>query len=515
MPTPSSGHIELSDLASEWGDLQPNKLSEFYKDGDYVSNDGVPTTGHIKFSQFYGLSASSTGTLVASVANVNEGSSVTFTLPTSGYQDGETFPYTITGIQAADLNPQTLTGNMTVSSNNATVTITTRADATTEGAQTMTFTCDEQSVDVLINDTSQSPTYSLSRSASQINEGQSVTFTLITTNVAQGTTIAWSLSGVTSADIGGASTTGNFTIASNGRATQTFTLANDLTTEGTETMTMYCHSISRNASVSIIDTSVAPAVSFAANPVTIGSPSGGIVNSTNNSGYYYHSSNINLGSGDYSSVSGVGPTRIILGAISWQSSNTTGTDISYFRNGVSGTNWNVYQRTSQNLYTGTAFVWITLPNLSTTSIRPYIVFDKANGASRLYMTFFHIKNPGGINVNSHIHFYQTYVYDTSPAIATNRQTSFDFSFCTVVDPTARGYNDEGIVRKGYNSPNSNTYNPTGQNRTMWSVNNFNTDGSTVHAWNQNGSVATSHNGFHFYGNSATTKLMLVAHIDKS
>lgn len=514
MPTPSSGHIELSDLATEWGDLQPNKLSEFYRDGDYVSNDGVPTTGHIKLSQFYGLSASSTGTLVASVANVNEGSSVTFTLPTSGYQNGVTFPYTITGIQAADLNPQTLTGNMTVSNNNATVTITTRADATTEGAQTMTFTCDEQSVNVLINDTSKAPTYTLSRSASQVNEGQSVTFTLITTNVAQGTTIAWSLSGVTSADIGGASTTGNFTIASNGRATKTFTLANDLTTEGTETMTMYCHSISRNASVSIIDTSIAPLVNFAASPVTIGSTLGGVVNSTANSGYYYHGSNISLGSGNYSSVSGVGAVRMVLGAISWQSSNTTGIDISYFRNGTGGTNWGVYQRTSQNLYTGTAFVWITLPNLGTTSIRPYCVFNKT-GASRLYMTFYHIQNNAGINTNSHIKFYQTYAYDASPSFSTNRQGYGDMTFCTVADPTMRAYNDPGILRRGFNSPNSNSYNPNGQNRVQWNVNRQVSDGSTIHAYNQNTSTGSSENGFHFYGNGNTTKLMLGCHIDKS
>lgn len=457
----------------------------------------------------------STGTLVASVANVNEGSSVTFTLPTTGYADGETFPYTITGIQAADLNPQTLTGNMTVSNNNATVTITTSEDSLTEGAQTMTFTSDEKSVEVLINDTSLTPTYSLSASASQINEGQSVTFTLITTNVATGTTIAWSLSGISSADIGGGSTTGNFTIASNGRATVTFTLANDVTTEGNETMTLTCSSISRSADVIIIDSSLAPAVSFAASPVTIGSPAGGYVNQTSSSGYYYHSTNISLGSGQYTSVSGVGPTRIILGAISWFDSSTTATDISYFRNGTSGTNWNVQQRTSHNLNTATAFVWIDLPTLNTTSIRPYIVFNKNSGASRLYMTFFHIKNPGGINTSSHINFYQTYLTDASPSFITNRNNSGDMTFCTVTDPTAVGYNNEGVLRKGFNSPNSSTYNPTGQNAAMWSVNNFASDGSTVHGWHSNGSTGSSDNGFHFYGNSSTTKLMLGCHIDKS
>lgn len=98
----------------------------------------------------------STGTLTSSVSSVNEGSSVTFTLPTTGYSDGTTFAYTITGIQAGDIS-QGLTGNMTVASNNATVTINIVADVTTEGAQTMTFSADDQSVNVTINDTSTGP----------------------------------------------------------------------------------------------------------------------------------------------------------------------------------------------------------------------------------------------------------------------------------------------------------------------------------------------------------------------
>ena len=98
----------------------------------------------------------STGTLVSSAASVNEGSSVTFTLPVEGYSDGDTFAYSITGIQAADIS-QGLTGVLTVSGNSATVDITATADLTTEGAQTMTFTAEGQSVDVTINDTSIPP----------------------------------------------------------------------------------------------------------------------------------------------------------------------------------------------------------------------------------------------------------------------------------------------------------------------------------------------------------------------
>ena len=98
-----------------------------------------------------------TGTLTSSAASVNEGSSVTFNLPTFGWADGTTFPYTITGISGADIS-QGLTGNMTVSSDVASVTINVVADVTTEGSETITFSADGQSVNVTINDTSTGPT---------------------------------------------------------------------------------------------------------------------------------------------------------------------------------------------------------------------------------------------------------------------------------------------------------------------------------------------------------------------
>lgn len=135
----------------------------------------------------------STGILTSSTSSVNEGSSVTFTLPVFGYSDGDTFPYTITGIQSADIS-QSLTGNMTVSGDSATVTISAVADNTTEGSQVMTFSADSQSVSVTIVDTSLSPpTYSLSQSPAYATPGNAITYTLTTTNVANGTTIPYTI----------------------------------------------------------------------------------------------------------------------------------------------------------------------------------------------------------------------------------------------------------------------------------------------------------------------------------
>ena len=98
------------------------------------------------------------------------------------------------------------------------------------------------------------PTYSLTRSAASVNEGQSVTFTLNTTNVTNGTSIPYSISGVTSNDISNAPLNSFFTI-NNNTASKTLTLTNDETEEGNETLIITTiNGISK--SVLINDTSV-------------------------------------------------------------------------------------------------------------------------------------------------------------------------------------------------------------------------------------------------------------------
>ena len=136
----------------------------------FTANDQVNISTTVK--DFAVSPPFSTGTLVSSVSNVDEGSSVTFTLPTVGYANGYTFPYTITGISAADLSPASLSGNMTVSGSSATASVTATSDNTTEGAETMTFSADGQTVDVIINDTSLSPpSYSITNAYTSVNEG--------------------------------------------------------------------------------------------------------------------------------------------------------------------------------------------------------------------------------------------------------------------------------------------------------------------------------------------------------
>jgi hypothetical protein len=92
--------------------------------------------------------------LAASAADVDEGSSVTFTLSTENVAEGDTFDYTITGVDAADVDGD-LTGTATIGADGtATVTVALAADLTEEGEETLTLSVAGQSASVTVNDTS-------------------------------------------------------------------------------------------------------------------------------------------------------------------------------------------------------------------------------------------------------------------------------------------------------------------------------------------------------------------------
>lgn len=82
------------------------------------------------------------------------------------------------------------------------------------------------------------PSYnSLSRSATSVNEGSSVSFTVNTTAITNGTTVGYTVTGISSADLSSGSLTGNITINSN-TGSVTFGIATDYATEGSETLTI-------------------------------------------------------------------------------------------------------------------------------------------------------------------------------------------------------------------------------------------------------------------------------------
>ena len=187
----------------------------------------------------------------------NEGTNFTITLVTANVSAGTTVPYTITGVSSADIGGVSLTGSF-VTGTTDDVTFNVTADATTENQETFNLALDngEDSITVTINDTSLDPTYAVNASRASVNEGESFTVNLTTTDVQDGVGLAYTITGVSSADIEGASLTGSFTV-NNNAASLTVNTSEDVTLgEGEETFTLSLDNGADDVSVTIADTSV-------------------------------------------------------------------------------------------------------------------------------------------------------------------------------------------------------------------------------------------------------------------
>jgi hypothetical protein len=202
------------------------------------------------------LTPTPTYVLTRSVASVNEGGSFSITFATN--QAGS-FAYTITGVSSADISGASLTGTV---SNGSTLNYTVASDATTEGSETFSISLNNglsNTPTVTFNDTSltPAPTYSLTRSTASVNEGGSFTITFATN---QAGSFAYTITGVSSADIGGASLTGS---VSNG-SVLSYNVTADTTTEGSETFSITLNNgLSNTPTVTINDTSLtAPSYSL-------------------------------------------------------------------------------------------------------------------------------------------------------------------------------------------------------------------------------------------------------------
>jgi len=176
------------------------------------------------------------------VASVDEGSIFTATIRTTKLSNGTVLAYRFVGdIDAADI-VGSLTGSVTVSNNVATVTRTIARDARTEGPKVLTFeVLANNSIAVLarlhtvINDTSLDPTYSITPNITSVSEGESVTFTLNTTDVFDGSTLHWTTlsDSLTVDDFADARLSGSLTITGN-RGTIVRPIAYDNATDDAE-----------------------------------------------------------------------------------------------------------------------------------------------------------------------------------------------------------------------------------------------------------------------------------------
>lgn len=203
--------------------------------------------------------------LSASASAVDEGQLLSFTLQTAHVDPGTVIDYTLEGVSAADVVGGALSGRLTVDVNGrATVPVTLVADRRTEGNETLTLKLagNLAQASVTVRDTSQDPppdpTYALSASLSSVDEGASITFTLATTNLAAGTVVPYTLSGVSAADITGGQLTGTLVLGADGRATVAVSLVADAATEGTELLRFRLDGQTSQVEVLVNDTSLTP-----------------------------------------------------------------------------------------------------------------------------------------------------------------------------------------------------------------------------------------------------------------
>ena len=258
-----------------------------YATNAYGNSVNSSSSNQITTTNSYAVSASPT--------TINETSSktVTFTISTIGVANGTTMYWTNSGTTGtADFDDAVNSGSYTISASGsppvgtASVTRTTVADIFTEGTETIIFNVQYPSgttvatTTVNVNDTSltPTPTYTITESTSSINEttNRTVTYSISTTYVPNGTTLYWQLySGVQAADFTAGSSTGSITIsgasgtpATGGTASFSLTAATDKLTDGAEAFFIYLGTNSPASSyfvagsgvTSLLDTSLTPGV---------------------------------------------------------------------------------------------------------------------------------------------------------------------------------------------------------------------------------------------------------------
>lgn len=235
--------------------------------------------GKVHVSQTITAYDSATYSVSPASNSVNEGNSLIFNVTTTNVFDGTVLYWTVTN--SGDLSPAS--GTVVINNNIGSFSITAISDLTTEGSETFTAslktgsasgTVVATSSSTTINDTSTTPapTYSATAATSQ-NEDQTITVVVDTTQVANGTTLYYtvaSVSGTVNSSDFVSSNTGSFTITNN-RGSFNLQARNDELTEGTETYRVSIRTgstsgtvVANTANITLNDTSKAISVSIAA-----------------------------------------------------------------------------------------------------------------------------------------------------------------------------------------------------------------------------------------------------------
>lgn len=272
--------------------------------------------------------------ILTSLSSVNEGQTLLTMVHTTGVANGTVLYWQVAGtnITAADFSSGLLIGQGTVAVNASgagmfSIAHTLANDLLTEGTENLQIRLFSDpartkqvaiSPLVAIRDTSLTaalpPTYSIKPSLTSLDEGVTLTTTVQTTNLKAGSTVYWTVSGtgITPSDFSSGAMAGMAAVDSNGRFSFSHAIANDLKTEGSETLQIKLFSdstlmrqVGSTATVSIRDTSLtpvlpAPPATAVVTPSVAAINEGGVLTTT------VQTTNIKAGTLIYWRLSGVG-----------------------------------------------------------------------------------------------------------------------------------------------------------------------------------------------------------------
>ena len=190
--------------------------------------------------------AGPTYTVTQSATSVDEGGSVTFTVTTTNVPDATTLYYSLSGTATADdFVGGTMAGSFTITNNTGNFTVNVVGDVITDDGENFTAnirtdstsgTIVGSSLQVTIADVSL--TEAITQSATNINEGDLITFTVSTSGYPTGYTFYWDIQlltgGITSSDFNDGLLSGTITTNSSGQAILSKQLVQDRITEGVE-----------------------------------------------------------------------------------------------------------------------------------------------------------------------------------------------------------------------------------------------------------------------------------------
>ena len=227
------------------GDVTGQLLGNYYVVGGYrlqLLNIG---------GGLYQSSAAPTYTMTQSATSINEGDTVTFNITTTNVQDGTTVNFNTTGtVSANDFTDSVLVGSTSITNNSGSFTRTLVNDFTVgEGAENFTITLSEggnvvaTSSQISVADTSVA-SYNVAAGSATVAEDNSVTFTITTTGIPDGTNLYYTLdpAGEFNNDYG------SFVI-NNNTGSITVTADQDFIVENDETVTFQVRSSSINGPI--------------------------------------------------------------------------------------------------------------------------------------------------------------------------------------------------------------------------------------------------------------------------